>query len=167
MVIYRTRPSSYLFRTGFHTQCGTVTGALAQLGEHLLCKQGVSGSIPLRSTNSSRGIPIRSQSACKRFAVQSDELTSYREIHISFVLAYSSVRKPAGRSPDPTARHVTIQVKYTNQTNAGDEPAPVLGNVRTFDSGRSLAFSGSNQARKGRLVDALAVRGDEGRDTLR
>ena len=50
MVIYRTRPSSYLFRTGFHTQCGTVTGALAQLGEHLLCKQGVIGSIPIRST---------------------------------------------------------------------------------------------------------------------
>ncbi len=33
--------------------------------------------------------------------------------------------------------------------------------------GKSLSFSGSNQARKGRLVDALAVRGDEGRDTLR
>ena len=27
----------------------------------------------------------------------------------------------------------------------------------------SLTFSGSNQAREGRLVDALAVRGDEGR----
>ncbi len=26
-------------------------GAVAQLGEHLLCKQGVSGSIPLSSTN--------------------------------------------------------------------------------------------------------------------
>ena len=25
-------------------------GALAQLGEHLLCKQGVTGSIPVRST---------------------------------------------------------------------------------------------------------------------
>jgi hypothetical protein len=32
---------------------------------------------------------------------------------------------------------------------------------------RGLALPGSNQARKGRLVDALAVRGDEGRDTLR
>ena len=30
-----------------------------------------------------------------------------------------------------------------------------------------LSSSGSNQAREGRLVDALAVRGDEGRDTLR
>ena len=26
-------------------------GGIAQLGEHLLCKQGVSGSIPLISTN--------------------------------------------------------------------------------------------------------------------
>ncbi len=26
-------------------------GGLAQLGEHLLCKQGVKGSIPLISTN--------------------------------------------------------------------------------------------------------------------
>ena len=33
--------------------------------------------------------------------------------------------------------------------------------------GRSQSSSGSNQAREGRLVDALAVRGDEGRDTLR
>ena len=33
--------------------------------------------------------------------------------------------------------------------------------------GRSFASSGSNQAREGRLVDALAVRGDEGRGTLR
>lgn len=32
---------------------------------------------------------------------------------------------------------------------------------------RSLTLSGSNQAREGRLVNALAVRGDEGRDTLR
>ena len=31
----------------------------------------------------------------------------------------------------------------------------------------SLTFSGSDQAREGRLVDALAVKGDEGRDTLR
>ena len=35
------------------------------------------------------------------------------------------------------------------------------------DSARSLTISGSDQAREGRLVDALAVRGDEGRDTLR
>ena len=30
--------------------CSQEIGAVAQLGEHLLCKQGVSGSIPLSST---------------------------------------------------------------------------------------------------------------------
>ena len=40
-----------------------------------------------------------------------------------------------------------------------------LNQLGTVDA--SLAFSGSNQARKGRLVNALAVRGDERRDTLR
>jgi hypothetical protein len=30
-------------------------GAVAQLGEHLLCKQGVNGSIPFSSTNSQEG----------------------------------------------------------------------------------------------------------------
>jgi|MedtruStandDraft_1076414.scaffolds.fasta_scaffold160540_1 hypothetical protein len=32
-------------------------GAVAQLGEHLLCKQGVSGSIPLSSTIFGTGAP--------------------------------------------------------------------------------------------------------------
>jgi hypothetical protein len=41
------------------------------------------------------------------------------------------------------------------------------GRNELFNQMNGLALSGSNQARKGRLVDALAVRGDEGRDTLR
>ena len=78
----------------------------------------------------------------------------------------------------------TIQVKYTNRSNLNGLEQHVLnlhgfrmGNkIVCFDLRRSpyrwgriasLSFSGSNQARKGRLVDALAVRGDEGRDTLR
>ena len=42
-----------------------------------------------------------------------------------------------------------------------------LFQLLTIAQDASLAFSGSNQARKGRLVNALAVRGDERRDTLR
>ncbi len=71
------------------------------------------------------------------------------------------------------ARHVTIQVKYTNQVQltagpvAGDEPASATMGKVLLLIGKSLSFPGSNQAREGRLVDALAVRGDEGRDNLR
>ncbi len=47
--------------------------------------------------------------------------------------------------------------------NKGDSFLPASVTARDA----SLAFSGSNQAREGRLVNALAVRGDERRDTLR
>ena len=38
-------------------------GAVAQMGEHLLCKQGVTGSIPVGST---RRIAARTQAGCER-----------------------------------------------------------------------------------------------------
>ena len=38
----------------FNFEGAWTTGGLAQLGEHLLCKQGVKGSIPLISTNKSK-----------------------------------------------------------------------------------------------------------------
>ena len=82
-----------------------------------------------------------------------------------------------------------VQVKYTNQVRSrdrtksprkreggkkcttsdqnrdrADEPARNDGRDRPP---KSLSSSGSDQAREGRLVDALAARGDEGRDTLR
>jgi hypothetical protein len=45
-----------------------MVGAVAQLGEHLLCKQGVSGSIPLSSTNSlgveTEGYPLKKIKVC-------------------------------------------------------------------------------------------------------
>ena len=43
-------------------------------------------------------------------------------------------------------------------------PASFIGRDGWFSC---LSLSGSNQARKGRLANALAVRGDERRDTLR
>ena len=77
----------------------------------------------------------------------------------------------------PAETNSVVQVKYTNlmflaarrgagnvrllvQKNGSVEPAGAVAS-------EGLSFSGSNQAREGRLVDALAVRGDEGRDTLR
>ena len=41
-------------------------GAVAQLGEHLLCKQGVVGSIPISSTSSAGSAEARSKP--RRFA---------------------------------------------------------------------------------------------------
>ena len=52
----------------------------------------------------------------------------------------------------------------TNQPGLADA---VLMQPKGGRTDTSLSFSGSNQAREGRLVDALAARGDEGRDTLR
>ena len=66
----------------------------------------------------------------------------------------------------PSRNDSVVQVKYTNQTCRFTNQEAVGMNVQAL-IGISLAFPGSNQARKGRLVDALAVRGDEGRDTLR
>ena len=42
-----------------HPDPPTYAGAVAQLGEHLLCKQGVVGSIPSSSTNVRNGRPHR------------------------------------------------------------------------------------------------------------
>ena len=59
---------------------------------------------------------------------------------------------------------------FTNQEGERESDAFDLrlsGTQKADSLRKSLSFSGSNQAREGRLVDALAVRGDEGRDTLR
>ena len=62
----------------------------------------------------------------------------------------------------PAARHRPERESdaFDPEYALSDEPAGGM-------QGESLALSGSNQAREGRLVDALAARGDEGRDTLR
>jgi hypothetical protein len=40
-----------ILHSSFFIRAESETGAVAQLGEHLLCKQGVVGSIPSSSTN--------------------------------------------------------------------------------------------------------------------
>src|SRR5579863_6587690 len=49
-------------RTGFSQRCARFkrrTGAVAQLGERLICIQEVAGSIPTSSTNPSDKVPTR------------------------------------------------------------------------------------------------------------
>jgi hypothetical protein len=49
---------------------GNLCGALAQLGEHLLCKQGVIGSIPIGSTTAFRENEKRGQHNIARHKAQ-------------------------------------------------------------------------------------------------
>ena len=50
------------------TKSDVAKGAVAQLGEHLLCKQGVVGSIPSSSTNPWADVKRRMQKQAQRFA---------------------------------------------------------------------------------------------------
>ena len=61
-------------------------GAVAQLGEHLLCKQGVVGSIPISSTSSSRSAWID----CTGFWRE-------REVRAGCRSAPARAESPAGR----------------------------------------------------------------------
>ena len=108
-------------------------------------------------------------------------MTSFREIHISFMLM------PAVRRASRVRPASMILSKSSTLTKLRPRTGPAACSGREAGAGKSdafgpeewrvvtsfspsaacLSFSGSNQARKGRLVDALAVRGDEGRDTLR
>ena len=47
---------------------GPPLGGIAQLGEHLLCKQGVSGSSPLTSTNA---VAVNAVAVLAKFARKS------------------------------------------------------------------------------------------------
>ena len=80
--------------------------------------------------------------------------------HYNILSKSSTLTKNPGRkvwySSDP---HGSEREKYAFDPY-------VLWNVEAGNA-KGLSSSGSNQAREGRLVNALAVRGDEGRDTLR
>ena len=154
------------------------------MGERLICNQEVTGSIPVGSTRSRpdrkamRVLPSSLDGLLRGSIGSLQRLTSYREIHIGFVL--TAPRE--GRSAGSSGGHGTFQVKYTNPHvregmqllfgRFGREGGKVMLLIRAVPScgaavRGSLSSSGSSQAREGRLVDALAVRGDEGRDTLR
>jgi hypothetical protein len=84
-------------------------GALAQLGEHLLCKQGVVGSIPTGSTTDLTGQRVSALFRPIRTAFDNRE-----ERETSEPLVRPSVGVTwGGRMACPTA--VLFQVKYTNR----------------------------------------------------
>ena len=148
-------------------------GALAQLGERLICIQEVIGSIPIGSTRSSQAVRSDSTFAEVLSRPTGRKLTSFRERNIS--IAWRS-RVWGCLGFDPERRYCSKSSTLTNQRSRANQPVAWVSTAfdtwpfqaaTTGKTGESLALSGSNQARKGRLVDALAARGDEGRDTLR
>ena len=56
-MLKRLGPVEHSTLTIQHSSEAGPDGAVAQLGEHLLCKQGVVGSIPISSTNNSQVEP--------------------------------------------------------------------------------------------------------------
>ena len=88
-----------------------------------------------------------------------------RETSVSLV--HPSVDAPGGSTPRAIlfSKSSTLTGAACRTSGCSVGILKAFGLVKRALSG--LAFSGSDQARKGRLVDALAVRGDEGRDTLR
>ena len=129
---------------------------------------------------------IRSESACDAFSRPIRTAFDNREEReTSEPLVPPSVGVTWGRRI-ACPKAVLFQVKYTNRmfpvlTRAGSgkmydfrlERAGLRvlredgRGAATKGAPRDLSVSGSDQAREGRLVDALAARGDEGRDTLR
>jgi hypothetical protein len=58
-IIHRYTFSQFAIRRKcFRIRVGVCCGRVAQLGEHLVCNQGVAGSIPVTSTNFLLGSPI-------------------------------------------------------------------------------------------------------------
>ena len=58
MIVPQQRLGPRIARLAIRRSLENEQGAVAQLGEHLLCKQGVTGSIPVSSTKSMRCFQI-------------------------------------------------------------------------------------------------------------
>ena len=86
------------------------------MGERLICNQEVTGSIPVGSTNAGldskviRALPSSLDGLLRSFFGNPRRLTSYREIHIDFVLA---IPREGGR---PVFRRGTKSSKSSTLT---------------------------------------------------
>ena len=68
-----------------HPDPPTHAGAVAQLGEHLLCKQGVVGSIPSSSTN------VREAGRSGAGSIETHRQAVYGRLPLAFRIALSVV----------------------------------------------------------------------------
>ena len=128
------------------------TGAIAQLGERLLCKQEVTGSIPVGSTSTfyriQYGTPARACRGCL-FLFRLLFNNSEEARRVRFVLL--------------SRTHLGMRLHYLHlrQVAAMQPSAPVAAETAQA----ALRVIGSSE--KVHVVDALATTGDEGRCSLR
>ena len=155
-------------------------GAVAQSGERLLCKQEVVGSIPIGSTKFGAGLPgARGNGIGWRMGFRNSDRRGDRP-PVRFTDIVNQVVKLA--APVPSARFPRRDSRESRIEGAGCDRimwrADLLRGAWPTVPGSSgqpaaTAFSPAcdgfpiEQAQEGRLADALALRGDEGRGTLR
>ena len=129
------------------------------MGERLLCKQEVIGSIPFTSTNFAPYL----NAACAPFGSVKMNSAGCRHGTRCLVLFDIVKRSEPNRTRfvqwhdcgvGSVAEKSWVFVTFFVLTKRERRLSPVHGNPMT-------------QAREGHLVDALALRGDEGRSTLR
>ena len=94
-------------------------GALAQLGERLICIQEVIGSIPIGSTRSSQAVRSDSTFAEVLSRPTGRKLTSFRERNIS--IAWRS-RVWGCLGFDPEGRYCSKSSTLTNQRSRANQP---------------------------------------------
>ena len=134
------------------------SGGVAQLGERLLCKQEVIGSIPFTSTRhlhhaKARGERTAGQRGSGTISSPEGQLDRRWRVLMDNCEEASCVTE-AGNRGRPKKPCQGIPHKVSSERRV----------CRIHGSCRWVWRSSANQ---GHLVDALALRGDEGRGTLR
>ena len=127
------------------------TGAIAQLGERLLCKQEVTGSIPVGSTSTFTGI-------------STTRLQGRVAVYVLFRLLFNNSEEARRvRFVLLSRTHLGMRLHYLHlrQVAAMQPSAPVTAETAQA----ALRVIGSSE--KVHVVDALATTGDEGRCSLR
>ena len=163
-----------------HPDPPQTSGAVAQLGEHLLCKQGVVGSIPISSTRvSSRGISNEVFTSLVLLRECIDRLLFNNSGFEGGVLAWWMVRVGSACWGFPR-----VPIYRGARTRLGDVLHRLLSDQRTAQAQEFLwrcdgcgglcsvlaSLRGSKvigSSEQVHVVDALAMIGDEGRHSLR
>ena len=134
----------------------SVDGGVAQSGERLLCKQEVIGSIPFTSTSprAPAGILGRRISETCRTAGAS---RPRRDGEALAVMLFVIVNGKCDAAVAVRCERLAVRAGGDGGGTAAECHVP----------GSSLRMTVSRSSAEGHLVNALALRGDEGRSTLR